>query len=152
MAKGHNFNLVKGYSEYMKENPTPSEKKFYEYIEQLRPLTGHISKQHHFIGRTNAFVLDVYLPEKRLGFEIDGGYHHTEEQEAKDKFKDNYLRAHGITIVRLTNEQAMNEWVCQLIILEAIKAPKDIIDLHRAQPKPVMVKLRKKVREDTLPV
>ena len=125
-AKGVNFNRVKGYARKMRDNPTPAEAEFHKHLKQA--YLGRISTQHHFVGRYNAFILDFYLPEKRIGFEIDGWHHYNDpKQVAKDKFRDNYCRVHGITIVRIKNREAMDKGIAQSTILRAIGAPRAIV-------------------------
>lgn len=43
---------------------------------------------------------DIYIPEVKLGIEIDGGYWHSEKLE-KDKAKDAFLQENGVNLVRV---------------------------------------------------
>ncbi len=112
----------------MRNNPTLAESAFYKNLQGV--YLEFISKQHHFVGRTFAFILDAYLPKIKIGFEIDGKHHQfNPTQIKKDKFRDSYCKTHGIIIHRLTNEQAMNRKECQLICLRAIGADENLIKL-----------------------
>jgi very-short-patch-repair endonuclease len=142
-AKGHNYNLIKGFAKKMRENPTEGETAFYKWLKKV--YLGHISTQHHFVGRRNAFILDFYLPEKKIGFEIDGWHHYNDsKQVAKDKFRDNYCRVHGIIIVRLKNHEAKDQKISQLIILKAIGASPELIKLAKTEQIAPKTRLRKR--------
>ena len=50
------------------------------------------------------FVLDFYAPALRLGIELDGRHHYTEEGMAYDRRRSDYLwREHGIRLLRFEN-------------------------------------------------
>ena len=50
------------------------------------------------------FVLDFYAPALRLGIELDGRHHYTEEGMAYDRRRSDYLwRKHGIRLLRFEN-------------------------------------------------
>lgn len=137
---GRIFNKVIAYAKEMRLNPTLAEKAFLNYLKKA--YLGHISHQHHFIGKENAFILDFYLPEKLIAFEVDGWHHYNNpKQIAKDKFKDNYCKAHGIKIYRIKNQDALIKHIAQPFILKAIKAKKELIDLASIPDK--LVKLIK---------
>lgn len=52
--------------------------------------------------------VDFYLPKPlKVCLEIDGGYHNTTKQQARDKRKTKYLESRGFRVIRLTNEQAL---------------------------------------------
>lgn len=44
----------------------------------------------------NFYILDFYWHKKRLSIEIDGDYHDNAEQQAKDRFRTEYLNKVGI--------------------------------------------------------
>jgi len=143
-AKGKNFNLVKGFAADMRDNPTPAEAAFYKWLKPI--YLGAIQTQHHFIGRYNAFILDYYLPQIKVGFEIDGWHHYNDPtQITKDKFRDNYCRVHGITIVRLKNHEALDKFISQGIILKAIGASPELIELQAHEVNEPQIRLRKRV-------
>ena len=53
--------------------------------------------------KINGYECDVFLPNYKLGIEIDGGYYHENRQE-KDKVKGENLREMGISLFRLRNK------------------------------------------------
>jgi len=73
-------------------------------------------------GQTHFFIVDFYSNEARLVLEIDGKIH--DYQKAYDKSRDKILRAEGLRILRIKNEDVKNNlsWVKQCI-REAIYSP-----------------------------
>ena len=55
-------------------------------------------------GKNSFYVLDFYLPTKRVCIEIDGGYHKTSKQIIKDVERDAYLNSINIGVFRIANE------------------------------------------------
>lgn len=92
------------YAKELKRKKTDSERKF----ERLLNKTGFkYSCQRPFIAGEAFYICDYVLKEPiSIVFEIDGGYHNTPEQSAKDHQKDEYLRARKFNVVRITNQRA----------------------------------------------
>jgi len=70
------------------------------------------------------FILDFYSPEIKLGIEIDGDSHFTDDKSLfKDKSRDNILlRRYGIKILRFTNLEIRQSLEgCLEIIMKEIK-------------------------------
>jgi very-short-patch-repair endonuclease len=53
------------------------------------------------------YVLDFYVHQYRLAIEVDGGYHETVEQRARDRQRDRWLVSRGIDVIRFKNEQVI---------------------------------------------
>ncbi|QYO64665.1 endonuclease domain-containing protein [Leptolyngbya sp. 7M] len=53
----------------------------------------------------DVFVVDFYAPDLKLAIEVDGGYHTQPETIPYDQERQQFLEAHGICIVRFSNEQ-----------------------------------------------
>ena len=51
------------------------------------------------------YIVDFYIPEKSTVIELDGIQHQREENRQKDKMRDEFLRSHGITVLRYSNYQ-----------------------------------------------
>jgi very-short-patch-repair endonuclease len=64
-------------------------------------------RRQHPISR---YVLDFYYHKLRLSIEIDGGYHLQKEQREKDLERTDYLKSLGISEIRFTNKQILNEY------------------------------------------
>lgn len=64
--------------------------------------------QKAFIAGDYYCIVDFYLPKPdRVIIEIDGGYHGTPEQIARDKRKDEYLVSRKFRVVRVKNEDVL---------------------------------------------
>ena len=63
------------------------------------------------------YILDFYCPEKKIGIEIDGSQHYTEEGMQYDKIRTEILNKYKIKIIRFTNEQIRKNFieVCEYI-------------------------------------
>lgn len=60
--------------------------------------------QHPVIcNKKNLFILDFYLPEYKLGIELDGYSHYTPAGMKKDNRRTSCLKKEGIKIIRLKN-------------------------------------------------
>ena len=62
-------------------------------------------RRQHPIG---LFIIDFYWAEKKLAVEIDGGIHKDKEVRGNDKERTKTLNDHGISVIRFTNEEVMN--------------------------------------------
>jgi len=66
-----------------------------------------------------AFILDFYAKYPKLCIELDGGYHFTSEQQHKDLNRDTYLETLGITVLRFTNLDILQQTYAVLSEIEA---------------------------------
>jgi very-short-patch-repair endonuclease len=57
-----------------------------------------VFRRQHPVG---PYVLDFYCPAARLAIEIDGVSHDMADRAARDAQRDNWLKAHGITVMRI---------------------------------------------------
>ena len=74
-------------------------------------------RQHCVAG----FWLEIYCHERRLAIEVDGPVH--QDQEDYDAARTVILNGLGITVVRFTNEQVLNETVAVLARIEVVAGP-----------------------------
>lgn len=84
---------------------TETELILWEYLKS-KPMGFKFRRQHPISG----YVLDFYCHQLRISIEIDGGYHLQKEQRVKDLERTNYLKSLGISEIRFTNEQVLNEY------------------------------------------
>lgn len=91
---------------------TPQERKlWYLYLRTYRP---RIYRQRP-IGK---YILDFYCAKAGLAIEIDGGQHYDEAgNEQYDSKRTKYLNSQGIRVIRIPNNQIMNNFndVCEYI-------------------------------------
>jgi len=57
----------------------------------------------------DGFIVDFYCDSLGLCVEIDGGVHETEEQRNYDKLRDEALALRDLKILRLKNEEVLND-------------------------------------------
>lgn len=96
----------------LRHNMTPQERKlWYLYLRTYRP---RIYRQRP-IGK---YILDFYCAKAGLTIEIDGGQHYDEaDNEQYDSKRTKYLNSQGIRVIRIPNNQIMNNFngVCEYI-------------------------------------
>lgn len=62
------------------------------------------------------FILDFYCASAKLALEVDGSYHNTPEQQAKDAERTRHLNERGIRVIRasatdvIANPAAIAAW------------------------------------------
>ena len=107
----------------------PYNKKLFQKARDLRNRTTseenklwyqYLSKSHMRFLRQKPidnYILDFYCPEKKIGIEIDGSQHYTEEGMEYDKIRTDILKGYKITIIRFTNEEIKKNFigVCEYI-------------------------------------
>ena len=104
MHDGASPNVFKNASK-LRENMTETEKKLWEYL-KTKPMKYKFRRQHPIGG----YILDFYCHKLSLSIEIDGGYHLKKEQKEKDKERTNYLSSIGISEIRFTNNEILNNF------------------------------------------
>ena len=93
-----------GRKKYLLENLTHSEQRITNLLDEAGI---YYMPQKGFIAGDYYCIVDFYFPKVKICLEIDGGYHNTQEQQARDSRKDSYLvSTRGMRVVRITNEEA----------------------------------------------
>jgi very-short-patch-repair endonuclease len=82
----------------LRSNMTEPEKLLWEKL-RLKPLGFKFRRQHPI----STYILDFYCHKLKLSIEIDGGYHLTKEQKAKDMERTKVINDLGIKEIRFTN-------------------------------------------------
>ena len=85
-------------SQELRKNMTPEEKRLWYDLLKLIPYP---VKRQRVI---ESFILDFYIPSKRIAIEVDGRQHLGREHAEKDSERDAVLNDLGITIIRVSNE------------------------------------------------
>ncbi len=95
----------KGYetARKLRKEPTPAEAKLWAYLRGNK-LNGIYFRRQHAIGN---YVPDFCSPKEKLIIEVDGSQHL--EQEDYDNGRTRYLEAQGYKVLRLQNNQVMND-------------------------------------------
>ena len=87
-----------------RRKPTPAEKKLWEAL-RGRQLGGLKFRRQHPDDR---FLLDMFCVEHQLEVEVDGGVHSDPVQAARDAARSEFLKAHGIRVLRFSNEEVLH--------------------------------------------
>lgn len=107
------------FREQLIKNQTDSEKRFKIYLQQLGIKYDF---QKIIFYQKSFYIVDFYIPSKKVVFEIDGGYHNTKDQREKDYKRTEILRNFGIKeVYRFTNEETNNFNSCTERIKNIIK-------------------------------
>ena len=93
----YNRNLTQN-ARCLRKNMTPEEKHLWYDFLKLVPMT--VKRQHNI----DNYIVDFYIPSKKIVIEIDGIQHTMSENEEADKNRDETLSRWGITVLRYSNE------------------------------------------------
>lgn len=113
------YDLLKEKQQELKKNPTEAERVMWEGLRNGQ--TGCKFRRQHII---DCYIVDFVCLEKQLIIEIDGGYHSTPEQQAKDADRTRHLESLGYHVLRFTNEEVIAHPEC---VMQQITS-------HMAQP------------------
>ena len=103
MFYGANRYIFKNAKE-LRKNLTVAEMHLWSRLNKSQ-LGVRFKRQHPI----NVFIADFYCHKYKLVVEVDGEYHNNEEQLESDKRRTAALEGFGITVIRFTNEEVMNE-------------------------------------------
>ena len=88
----------------LRKNMTLAELVLWEKLKNRKEFNTKFRKQHpvHF------FIVDFYCHEYKLVIEVDGDIHNNEELIEYDLNRTAELNKFGITVIRFTNHQVLN--------------------------------------------
>ena len=102
----------------MRKNQTDAEEMLWQLIRNRQLGNLKFRRQHPLkVG----FILDFYCAEKKLGIEIDGGYHNSSDQKEYDSMRTEAIKEYGINIIRFTNEEVTNE--TDVVLRQILSSP-----------------------------
>ena len=88
----------------LRVNMTKEEKHlWYDLLKKL-PIT--VKRQF----RIESYIVDFYVPEKKVVIEVDGKQHLLEDNRANDENRDKRLAELGITVIRIPNKDINNNF------------------------------------------
>jgi len=100
-AKPDIFKLAKE----LRKLETVAEKLLWSQLNRNQLLGLQFRRQHPI----NRFIADFFCPKIKLVIEVDGSIHDIPEYQAHDIGRSEVLNDFGITVIRFTNEQILNE-------------------------------------------
>lgn len=117
----YNKNL-KPLSQHLRTECTDSERKLWSHL-RGKQLDGIQFYRQKIIGN---YIVDFYAPKMNLVIEVDGEQHLEVENLEKDRMRDEFLWKQGLTVLRFSNFQVLQEMEGVLrIIEERLKEGKD---------------------------
>ena len=85
-------------AKWLRKNMTKEEKHlWYDFLKKI-PFT--VKRQHNIEN----YIVDFYIPEKKIVIEIDGIQHTAPKNARKDEIRDEALAFWGITVLRYSNK------------------------------------------------
>lgn len=107
--------LIYQRAKELRTRATHTEELLWEYLSR-KPLGYKFRRQHPF----SIYILDFYCHALKLVIEIDGSIHNRQDIKDKDETRQNVLEREGLTVVRFTNAEVMNEIESTIFKLEAL--------------------------------
>lgn len=102
---GFEFSGLKKKARDLRKKQTDAEELLWELLRN-RQLAGVKFRRQHQFGD---YILDFYSTESKLCVECDGEIHGAKGQQAKDAKRDAYLRSQGLTVLRFSNQEVLDE-------------------------------------------
>jgi len=111
----------------LRQSSTDAERRLWSRLRGGR-MGGLRFRRQHPAG---PYILDFYCPQLRLAIEVDGSQHTLPSQELRDKSRTAWLRACGITEIRVWNNDIRQNLSG---VLENLKAVADDLRLFGGTP------------------
>ena len=90
---------MKPYAQKLRREMTAQERRL--WYDCLKTLPLRVRRQH-VLGD---YIVDFYVPERRLVIELDGSQHYEAAGAQKDRARDAYFAERRIGVVRYTNHE-----------------------------------------------
>ncbi len=100
----------------LRKKQTVAEEIIWERIKN-RQLNGFKFRRQHPIDK---YIADFYCHDLRMVIEIDGDYHHQNDQSKYDFNRDGEMKEYGIIVKRIANKEVINDFENTLKVLEDI--------------------------------
>jgi len=92
---------LKKYSQELRKNMTDAESLLWSKLRK-RQMKGFQIYRQRIIGN---YIVDFYCPKAKQIIEIDGGQHYTDSGAKEDRIRDNYMRDHGLKVLRFSDQE-----------------------------------------------
>ncbi|WNG42217.1 endonuclease domain-containing protein [Archangium violaceum] len=89
----------------LRANTTNAESLLWRLLRARQLMGVKFRRQHQF----GPYILDFYAHEAKLALELDGDGHARPEQQARDAARTEFLEAHGLTVLRFSNREVLQE-------------------------------------------
>jgi very-short-patch-repair endonuclease len=98
----------------LRHNQTEAEKALWAHLRNKQFYELKFFRQYS-IG---PYILDFYCPNMKLAIDLDGGQHNQCENQEYDAARSEYLKAHGIEVMRFWNHEVLHDMKSVLSALE----------------------------------
>jgi len=85
----------------LRANTTPHERMLWRALKEV-PLEGSHFRRQAPIG---PYVVDFFLPARRLIIELDGGHHNEDDVAERDRARQSWLENEGYRVIRFWNSE-----------------------------------------------
>ncbi|MFY0568019.1 endonuclease domain-containing protein [Archangium lansingense] len=89
----------------LRADTTDAESLLWRLLRARRLVGVKFRRQHQF----GAYILDFYSHEAKLVIELDGDGHAQPEQQMRDAERTAFLASHGLTVLRFSNRDVLQE-------------------------------------------
>ncbi len=114
MTLHYNRTKEKWRRKELRNNMTKAESILWEYLKNKK-LGGYKFRRQYSV---DSFIIDFYCPKVKLGIEVDGEVHFTDEAKEYDENRSGFLSDFGIEIIRFKNDEVFNNVEMVLKIIE----------------------------------
>jgi very-short-patch-repair endonuclease len=94
---------LQDFARELRRNMTDAERRVWAGIRK-KQLKGYQFYRQKNIGN---YIVDFYCPAGKLIVEVDGGQHYSREGMWKDTVRDAYMVGLGLTVLRFTDREAL---------------------------------------------
>jgi chorismate synthase len=99
------WSVLSDFAKQNRKNATEAEDKLWQEVRN-RSIDGFKFRRQHPIA---GFIPDFVCLEQKLIIEIDGEYHHEQEQKKYDRARTDWLKEHDYSLLRFTNEEVLTK-------------------------------------------
>ena len=109
----NNLPKLKTFRKHLRSNLTPAEARLWSMLKNSQLDGRKFRRQHSFSG----YILDFYCPAEKLGIELDGAVHFSEQAAQHDYERGLFFMYFGVRILRFENKWVFEEpeWVLNSI-------------------------------------
>jgi very-short-patch-repair endonuclease len=90
----------------LRKNQTEAEEFLWQILRNRKLNNLKFRRQHPLKA---GIILDFYCAEIKLGIELDGGYHNAIEQQELDAERTKIINEYGISIIRFSNKEVLED-------------------------------------------
>src|SRR3990167_9121982 len=101
--KSANLKALKPRRQSLHQNPTTPEIILWNKLKGKQLDNRKFRRQHSIEN----FILDFYCSEAKIGIEIDGDSHYSQESKLNDEIRTGRIAKHDIKVIRFTNKKIM---------------------------------------------